>query len=55
MTSSPHSLTDVCVRWGGGDAELLSHADALTPMWRLLLLGDGSPTRNLHMISGSVS
>lgn len=38
--------------WAGSDQELLSASASFPPVWRMLLFGDGSPTRTLQMLSG---
>lgn len=46
-----HSLTPI---WQGGEATVqqgLPHTQ-LAPTWQLLLLGDGSPTRHLQLLTG---
>lgn len=46
-----HSLTPL---WQGNEAQVqqgLPHTQ-LAPAWQLLLLGDGSPTRHLQLLTG---
>lgn len=43
--------------WEGNDDDIrngLSH-DLLSPAWQMLLLGDGSPTRHLQLLTGEVT
>ncbi len=43
--------------WEGGERDLqagLSH-DRLAPAWQMLLLGDGSPTRHLQLLTGQLT
>lgn len=51
MPTSWHILNPV---WQGGEAEVtkgLPHSQ-LAPAWQILLLGDGSPTRHLQLVTG---
>jgi chorismate lyase len=51
VPTSWHSLNPI---WQGGEAEVtkgLPHSQ-LAPAWQILLLGDGSPTRHLQLVTG---
>jgi chorismate lyase len=51
VPTSWHSLKPI---WQGGEAEVtkgLPHSQ-LAPAWQILLLGDGSPTRHLQLVTG---
>ncbi|MEA5596001.1 chorismate lyase [Rivularia sp. UHCC 0363] len=50
----PYSWHRLDAIWQGGEEEIqqgLPHTQ-LTPAWQLLLLGDGSPTRHLKLLTG---
>lgn len=51
LSTSWHTLNPI---WQGGEAEVskgLPHSQ-LAPAWQILLLGDGSPTRHLQLLTG---
>jgi chorismate lyase len=51
LPNSWHALAPI---WEGGEAEVLQglpHSQ-LAPAWQILLLGDGSPTRHLQLVTG---
>lgn len=53
-TVAPASWHMLNPLWEGGEAEVqqgLPH-EQLSPTWQILILGDGSPTRHLHLLTG---